>query len=123
MGKKNNDLSFIIEKLDEIKETLSMARSLIANAKDSKDEPMNNVRFITPHISVEYEEFRKNDERNVVGLLEKYQIWAHEICSSIIANQGSLKNKKLRTHLSNELLICESLDYSFRSVFDDNKKK
>lgn len=121
MGRKNSNLSFIIKKLDEIKKSLETARSLLDSADKSEFDPMNNVRFIVPQIDVEYEEFKKGDEKSVAKLLEKYQIWSHEVCASILANQGSLKNKKLRTHLSKSLQTCESLDYSFRSVFNVSK--
>ena len=123
--KKNNDtndLSFLKDKLDEIKETLALARTALIEAKDSKDKPVHNVRFVTPHVFVEYEEFKTDKERTVIDLLNKYEMWAHEICASIFANKGNLKNNALRTHLASALLTCESLDYSFRSIFEEKKE-
>lgn len=121
---KEKDSSVIINKLNKIKEILSITRNIFEEIEDAKSQSIkDNVIFISPHIVVEYEKFyNMRNEKSVVSLLQKYEKWSHEIYFITIANKSALKNNnKLRKHLIDSLIICESLDFSFRNIFNNNK--
>lgn len=126
MAKKTKDTDFLKEKLDRIKDALDLARGVLREAPNKKTKKSVkaafNVYHIRPYITVEYSVFEdKKNDKTVIELLDKYEEWSQEICKAIVYSNEVLKNKKLNEHLSTQLSLCETLNYSFRTIFEINK--
>jgi hypothetical protein len=112
---KNPDL--LKEQLDEIRETIKIARNILNEKPVKSKKKAHNVFFVAPHIKKEYSRFETDKTKTVLELLEKYKIWSFEISAMIVANQGKLHHPKLYKHLDDNLRICETLDYALRTMF------